>query len=319
MTTPPSGLQPERPDVDVIVPTRDRPQLMRQAVRAILGQQYDGPIRVLVVYDQSEPDPALLTETDLGVDGSSRRLEVLSNQRSPGLAGTRNTGLEAATAELVAFCDDDDQWLPGKLQRQVDALSHDPDAEFVCCGIEVDYSDEIHPRVLTRHQITMRDLLRDRLTELHPSTFLMRRKAVVDGFGLVEENIPGSFAEDYEFLLRAARQHAIANVPEVGVRVLWSKGSYFTARWETMRSALTWLLEQYPEFREVPAGEARVAGQIAFASAADGKRTDAWRWAGRTIRRNPLEPRAYLALGVASHLVKPDTVLRRLHNSGRGI
>lgn len=319
MTIGSQGLDVEMPDVDVIVPTRDRPELMRQAVRAILSQEYAGPVRVLVVYDQSEPDPTLASETDLGLNGPSRRLEVLTNQRTTGLAGARNTGLEAATAELVAFCDDDDQWLPGKLQRQVTALSHDPDAEFVCCGMEVAYGDEIHPRILPRHQITMRDLLRDRLAELHPSTFLMRRKAVIDGFGLVEENIPGSFAEDYEFLLRAARQHAIANVPEVGVRVLWSKGSFFTARWETMRSALIWLLERYPEFHEVPAGEARVSGQIAFASAADGHGRDAWRWAGRTLRRNPFEARAYLALAVSSKLVKPDTVLRRLHNSGRGI
>ncbi|MEO8328606.1 MAG: glycosyltransferase family 2 protein [Candidatus Nanopelagicales bacterium] len=309
----------EVPDVDVVVPTRDRPELLRQCVRAILNQEYAGPIRVLVVYDQSEVDQDLVNATDIGVDGTSRRLEVLANTRTPGLAGARNTGIEAANAELVAFCDDDDQWLPGKLQRQVDALSHDPGAEFVCCGIEVAYDDSVHVRVLTRHQITLRDLLRDRLTELHPSTFLMRRKAVIDGFGLVEENIPGSYAEDYEFLLRAARQHIIANVPHVGVRVLWSKGSYFTARWETMRTALQWLLERYPEFHQVRAGEARVFGQIAFASAAEGRGKDAWRWAGRTIRRNPTEARAYLALGVATKLLKPDTVLRRLHQSGRGI
>ena len=309
----------EKPDIDVIVATRDRPTLLRQAIRAVLDQDYSAPIRVLVVYDQSEPELGLAGEPDLGTDGAQRRIEVLTNERTQGLAGARNTGIGAATAELVAFCDDDDQWLPGKLQRQVDALSHDPEAQFVCCGIEVAYDDAIHPRVLTRHQITMRDLLRDRLTELHPSTFLMRRKAVVDGFGLVEETIPGSFAEDYEFLLRAARQHAIANVPQVGVRVLWSKGSYFTAHWETMGSALEWLLERYPEFRDVPAGEARVSGQIAFAAAAEGRRRDAWRWAGRTIRRNPTEARAYLAIGVATHLVKADTVLQRLHNFGRGI
>ena len=319
MTEDSRGLDVEQPDVDVIMPTRDRPELMRKAIQSILAQDYSGPIRVLVVYDQSEPDLSLVTEAGLGSNDSTRLVQVLTNRRTTGLAGARNSGLEAATAELVAFCDDDDQWLPGKLQRQVDALSRDPGAEFVCCGIEVDYNDEIHPRILQRHQITMRDLLRDRMTELHPSTFLMRRKSVVEGFGMVEENIPGSYAEDYEFLLRASRQHPIANVPEVGVRVLWSKGSYFTARWETMRTALVWLLERYPEFHDVPAGEARVSGQIAFASAADGKRGDAWRWAGRTLRCSPFEARAFLALGVSTGLVKPDTILRHLHKSGRGI
>ena len=319
MSSPDKRDTVEVPDVDVVVATRNRPELMRESVRAILSQEYAGPIRVLVVYDQSEPDLKLPTEEGLGVDGTTRRLEVLTNSRTPGLAGARNTGIEAANAELVAFCDDDDQWLPGKLQRQVDALSHDPGAEFVSCGIEVVFDGEVHPRVLPRHQFTLRDLLRDRLTELHPSTFLMRRKAVVDGFGLVEENIPGSYAEDYEFLLRAARAHPIANVPDVGVRVFWSKDSYFIGRWETMSTALQWLLARYPEFHDVRAGEARVAGQIAFASAADGERREAWRWAGRTLRRNPTEGRAYLALGIATGVVKTDTVMRYLHNKGRGI
>ena len=103
---------------------------------------------------------------------------------------------------------------PHKLTGQVDALAAEPDAEFVCCGIEVHYDGESHPRVLDQRHITLTDLVRDRLTELHPSTFVMRRKAVVEGFGLVEEEIPGSFGEDYEFLLRAARRHPIVNVPD---------------------------------------------------------------------------------------------------------
>jgi len=315
--------QPDReaevPDIDVVVPTRDRPELLRECIRSILKQEYPGPIRVLVVYDQSEPDRTLADEPNLGSDGTRRRIEVVTNQRTPGLAGARNSGILAAGAELVAFCDDDDQWLPGKLSKQVNALSQDPGAEFVCCGIDVQYDGESHKRTLDMSRISLQDLLRDRLTELHPSTFVMRRKAVVDGFGLVEENIPGSYAEDYEFLLRASRHHVIANVPDADVRVLWSKGSYFTARWETMRCALTWLLEKYPEFDSVPKGQARVMGQIAFAAAADGDRRAARHWAGKTLRRNPREGRGYLALAVASGIAKPDAVLKRLHKMGRGI
>lgn len=307
------------PDVDVIVPTRNRPQLVRKTVASILSSEYPGALRVLVVHDQSEPDHTLESDASLGLVPTARTVSVLTNSRSSGLAGARNTGLLAADADLVAFCDDDDTWLPTKLLQQVRALDGEPAAELVCCGIDVRYDDTSHLRVLDQREITLTDLLRDRLTELHPSTFVMRRKAVVDGFGLVEENIPGSYAEDYEFLLRAARSHPVLNVPVVGVRVLWSKESYFTARWSTIRTALPWLLDRYPEFADVPAGEARVLGQIAFATAADHERREGTRWAFRTLRRRPLEPRAYLALGVASGLISPDSVLRRLHNGGRGI
>ena len=305
------------PDVDVVIATRDRPQLLRSCIRAIFDSDYPGAIRILVVYDHSEPDEGLASEVDLGLR-EGRTVLVMRNSRTPGLAGARNTGLLAAEAELVAFCDDDDTWLPAKLARQVAALEASPATELISCGIEVEYDDHLNQRILQQTEITLTDLLRDRITELHPSTFVMRRKAVVDGFGLVEEQIPGSYAEDYEFLLRAARSHPVGNVPMVGVRVLWG-GSYFTARWTTIRQALTWLLERYPEFEAVPAGEARVLGQIAFATASEGNRRGGAELAWRAIRTRPAEPRSYLALGVASGLLKPDWVLRRLHAVGRGI
>jgi len=210
-------------------------------------------------------------------------------------------------------------WLPGKLTAQVAMLHADPTASIVSCGIRIDYDGQMVDRVLPGTTYRMQDLLRDRLTELHPSTFLMRRAAVLEGFGLVDEEVPGSFGEDYEFLLRASRAGSIRAVPEVGVVVRWHKQSYFTSRWETMAQGLSWLLEQYPEFSSVPAGEARVAGQVAFATAAKGDRRGSLPWVGRAIRRNPREPRAYLALAVASGAVKPDAIIRRLHDRGRGI
>ena len=301
------------PDVDVIVPTRDRPDLLRETIEAILTQDYAARVRVIVVFDQSEPDLAL------AVSDEQRPVLVISNDRKPGLAGGRNTGLLASDAELVAFCDDDDVWLPGKLAAQVAMLLSDPSASIVSCGIRIAYGDTNVDRVLAQTRIELPDLLRDRLTELHPSSFLMRRAAVVDGFGLVSEEIPGSFGEDYEFLLRAARTGPVRTVPKVGVVIRWHQKSYFTSRWETMAQGLTWLLQTYPEFGPVPAGKARISGQVAFATAAGGHRKTAVRWAGRTVRRNPLEPRAYLALAVASGVLKPDTVVRQLHARGRGI
>ncbi len=300
------------PEVDVVVPTRDRPELLRLTVDAILAQDYPGVVRVIVVFDQSEPDLTLVRADP------QRPVLVISNNRRPGLAGGRNSGILAARGELVAFCDDDDVWLPGKVSAQVAMLQSDPAAAIVSCGIRIDYDGTLVDRVLPQTSVSLTDLLRDRLTELHPSTFLMRRAAVVDGFGLVDEEVPGSFGEDYEFLLRAARTGPVRTVPEVGVVVRWHKQSYFTSRWETMAQGLSWLLDRYPEFASVPAGEARIAGQVAFATAAKGDRRGSLRWVRRTIRHNPLEPRAYLALAVAGG-VSPDAIVRRLHDRGRGI
>jgi GT2 family glycosyltransferase len=302
------------PSVSAVVPTRDRPELLRAALRAILDQDYPGPVEVVVVYDRSEPDASLAE-----LSRPDRRVRVIRNERAPGLAGARNSGILAATGELVAFCDDDDEWLPGKLRAQAEALAAAPDAEFVSCGIRVSYDGHTVDRALPKDSVTLADLLRDRMTELHPSTFLIRAAALRDGFGLVDEEIPGSYAEDYEFLLRAARSAPLVNLRTPYVLVRWHKRSYFAQRWDTISEALQWLLERYPEFGTQPAGEARVAGQIAFARAASGDRRGAMRWARHTIRRNPREPRAWLALAVAGRVVRADAVLRTLHRRGRGI
>ncbi len=107
-------------------------------------------------------------------------------------------------------------------------------------------------------------------------------------------------------------------LPEPGVRVLWHRKSFFSERWQTISTALRWLLERYPEFALVPRGYARIAGQIAFAEASAKRRGQALRWIGRTLRRRPLEARAYLALLVVCG-VPPAWILRLLHLRGKGL
>lgn len=150
------------PSVSTVVPTRDRPELLRVAVRAILDQDYPGPVEVVVVHDQSEPDQSLTR-----LSRRDRQVRVIPNERTPGLAGARNSGTLAAVGEFVAFCDDDDEWLPGKLRAQIEALTAAPGAELVSCGIRVSYDGKTVDRVLTRDSVTLADLLRNRMTELH--------------------------------------------------------------------------------------------------------------------------------------------------------
>ena len=174
------------PLVSVVVPTRDRPELLRRAVAAVLEQTYPGPVECLVVFDQSDPD------LPWGPLPASRRLVLVRNQRTPGLAWARNSGILAATGELVAFCDDDDEWLPEKLARQVARLLATPSAAVSTTGILVRYKDRTTTRLAPTVLVTHRQLLRSRLTELHPSTVLARRRQLLDDIGLVEEEIPGS-------------------------------------------------------------------------------------------------------------------------------
>ncbi|MDP9865848.1 MULTISPECIES: glycosyltransferase family 2 protein [Streptosporangium] len=300
------------PAITVVIPTRNRTGLLKETIASILGQDYPGDLTCVTVFDQSPPDGSFAADTP------GRRVVVTANTRSPGIAGARNTGVLLDDGELVAFCDDTDLWLPHKLRSQVTALR--AGGHFATCGIELFNDETTFARAVPTPTVTLRDLLRRQLPSMHPSTYLMRREALVDGFGLVSEELPGGYGEDYELLLRAARIGPITNLTATGVRVRLHSSSYFSfvESSETISSALRWMLERHPDLAATPGGYAQVAGKIAFAEAALGRSAQALRWIGRTVRRRPWEPRAYLALAVTAG-VPARAIVGRLQRMGRGI
>jgi glycosyltransferase involved in cell wall biosynthesis len=303
----------EAPRVSAVVPTRDRPELLRRAVGSILGQRYPGPIECVVVFDQSGPD---LTWSELP---ANRRLRLVVNGRTPGLAGARNAGALVAEGELVAFCDDDDEWLPDKLARQVAAMQAHPGVSAATCGIYVRTGQRAVARVAPVPLVTHRMLLQDRVMELHSSTVLVRRADLLGLIGLVDERIPGGYAEDWEWLLRAARHAPILALQEPLARVYWSRPSFFVDRWQMMVDGLTYLIDKHREFHDEPRGLARIYGKIAFAQAASGEQGSARSWARRSLALNRAEPRAWLALLVSLRLLRAGAILRAANSVGRGI
>jgi len=304
-----------RPSVTVVVPTHNRPQLLAETVQGLLDQDYLGHVEVLVVFDREDP-----VRPDVSVP-ERRVLRLLRNDRTPGPAGAYNVGAMAGTGDYFALCDDDDQWLPDKLRLQVEALERRPDALFATCGIYLGDGRAIagnRARVPAKEVLTMPDLLSSARNELHSSTFVVRREAMIREVGLVDEQIPGSYGEDYDWLLRAARVSPVIAVRKPLVRVRW-KYSYFADRWSTIIEAIDYQLERRPELKEQPANLARLYGRLAFAHAALGHRSEARRCARMARKLDWRQQRTWLAYLVAYRLIKPQTVLRVAHAFGRGV
>jgi glycosyltransferase involved in cell wall biosynthesis len=301
------------PSVTVVLPTYQRPGPLREALDSVLRQDYPGQLEVLVVFDHTTPDLTLEQE------GTRHRVRVLSNTRQRGLAGNRNTGILAASSELVAFLDDDDTWLPEKLVRQVDALLTEPTAQFATTAMQVDFEGSLHERRAGTSRVQHGDLLRSRMAMLHSSSFLVRRQALLDEIGLVDESLPQSMAEDWELLLRATRQRPIVHVDEPLVRITWGASSYFSGQWAVRNAAQHWLLENYPEIHDDRIAAGRAYGSLAFGYAALGERRTAFSWARRALRANWREPRTCLAVLVAVRAVQWPWLVRQLNARGRGL
>lgn len=105
-----------QPLVSAVIPTYNRPSYLRKAVESVRDQTYDS-IELVVVDDHSEePAREELAEMEL-----NRFVDVtcIRHEENRGVNGARNTGIDVAAGEFVAFLDDDDRWVPEKIERQV--------------------------------------------------------------------------------------------------------------------------------------------------------------------------------------------------------
>jgi glycosyltransferase involved in cell wall biosynthesis len=121
------------PEVSVIIPTRDRPQLLARALGSVVRQTF-GDLQVIVVDNNRDSGPvtANIAVAELLRDP---RVRVVDGMGSRSAAMSRNRGLEVARGTWIAFLDDDDEYRPEKIAAQ-HALALRTGAPFVVCGYE---------------------------------------------------------------------------------------------------------------------------------------------------------------------------------------
>lgn len=305
---------PVHPLVSVVLPTRGRPELVRDAIASVVEQSYAGDIELIVIHDQEEEDPDLAAPAREG-----RSILVVSNTHSPGLAGARNSGLDRASGAFIATLDDDDAWHPTKIAKQVQRFDEDPDVIALGAGIRLILPEGKSALWFGRDEhVSYEMLLRNRVKELHSSTLIMRRDAFAKA-GRYDEGLPNGYAEDYDFVLRLARVGRIGVVREPLADIRKDGQSYYRGRAANTAPALEHFLGKHPDIAADRRGHARMLGQMAFARSCIGDRRTAVRYAARSVSRWPLSPHAYIALG---HLVTgadPAHFAQLARRFGRGM
>jgi glycosyltransferase involved in cell wall biosynthesis len=192
--------------VSVVIPTRGRPELVERAVRSALAQTLRR-IEVIVVIDGED------RVTELTLAAMARhdaRLKVLPLSTRVGGSDARNRGVQAATGEWIAFLDDDDEWLAGKLEAQLDVVmqSRAPIIIGTCKMIaRTPRRDYVWPRRMPREreQVGEYIMVRRSFTRgegyLQTSTFFVRRSLM-----LAQPFKSGQLKhQDTEWVLRVGR------------------------------------------------------------------------------------------------------------------
>lgn len=203
----------------VIIPTFNRRHRLPKAIASVLSQT-NVEVELLIVDDGSTDG----TVEWLAEEYPDPRLRVLNNSRKKGPAGARNTGIQAATGELIALLDSDDSYLPLHLKECQDVFANYPEvgvifgkALYEQNGKEVDYMGPNFELKASKAKTTYADKTLkvfddEYFTHLlqygcyfNLSTVALRVDAAR---ALMNEEL--RIAEDYEFWVRLSRTYRFA-------------------------------------------------------------------------------------------------------------
>ena len=184
------------PLISVIIPTRNRPELLQRAVDSVVAQTWR-PIE-LVIIDNASDVPVAVQAGDLActIHRNSTMLKASAN---------RNLGVELSRGELVAFLDDDDSIAPAKFSL----LAHAMDGVELCYGNTRMVGHAGRELGLARGWGGIDELLHYRY--IHPNATLMRRAA----FQVVRFDERMTTYEDVDFIFRFFLKYPIRHVDEV--------------------------------------------------------------------------------------------------------
>lgn len=191
--------------ISVIIPTHNRCDLLPRAIKSVQDQTFKD-LEIIVVSDGSTDDT---DEVMKKLAEEDPRINYISYH--PGRNGNyaRNTGIKASKGEYIAFLDDDDEWLPTKLEEQLKVMESDEKIGLVYTGTHSIYADDgieydSFPKL---HGDMSKQVLYSNFAG--STTTVMLRKSILDSAGLFDEKLPAM--QDYDLWIR------ICQIAKVGV------------------------------------------------------------------------------------------------------
>lgn len=197
------------PLVSVIIPTRDRPALVKQAIESVLASCNEVlQAEIIVIDDGSTPIASIAQEY---------KLRYLRGP-AKGVSAARNAGMQAATGTYITFLDDDDRWPAHNLLHQMKVLDENPQFGAVCSQVVLtDEHGENFSPPYPNPPFQSGWMFTDFLNYIPQVGSLLVRHDVAKAVGDFDPDLQGG--EDWDWALRLARCSQIGFVAEVAL--LW--------------------------------------------------------------------------------------------------
>ena len=197
--------------VSAIIITYKRPlDILERAIKSVMEQTHR-KVEIIVVNDYPEDKESVEKIRKMITGLQDDRIQYIVHERNGGACKARNTGIEASTGEFIALLDDDDEWLPKKLELQLQGFTSD-EVGMVYSPFynKTDDSDG----VITIRQTKSGDLLEELLLDncIGGSSMTTMRREVFDRCGMFDENLQSS--QDYDMWVRIAEKYKVNYVGE---------------------------------------------------------------------------------------------------------
>lgn len=184
-------------------------------INSVLNQTYNGKIEILVINDGSDDNSKTIVEEIIHYNHSGFEINLV-NKENGGVSSARNRGLALAKGKYIAFLDSDDQWLPIKLERQLEILLLDNKIGLIGGLINKPLA---HKNAII--EIPLSKLIFKNYFQ--PSTVIIK-KEVFDSVGFFDES--QKYAEEGNYFIRIAKMYKCVLLNEQLVNYGQGKGGF---------------------------------------------------------------------------------------------
>ena len=198
--------------VSAIIPTYNRPVELMRSIKTVLDQTYQGDIEIIIIDDseKSQQDNIDKEFSSVLIKAKNRSINYIHKAKKEGSPLARNIGIQKANGDFIAFLDDDDLWLPEKIEKQVLLLEKDISVALVVCySLDKRFGHERinKPPKSISHEIILKGF------NLSSSSSYIVRKSAVEKIGGFDISLPS--AQEYDLAIRLSTEYHVQCVPEV--------------------------------------------------------------------------------------------------------
>lgn len=225
--------------VSVIITTHNRCNLLERAIQSVLNQIYKDFELIVVADGCTDGTDSLMKKYE-----SEKRIQYIHYSPAKGGNYARNKGVKNSCGEFIAFLDDDDEWLPEKLELQVAKIREDPECVLVYTGVRVVYVDEcIEYSSIPKVNGDLSKVLLFNNIIGSTSTPLIK-KSVLDDSGLFDEQLDA--LQDYDLWLRISEFGKVFVIPKEMVNYYnYTTGKQVSAVTDRYVDAIAYINKKY--------------------------------------------------------------------------